>query len=84
VERVVSSSCQLAKHRGSETLEVKDVQLCLDRSWDLRVPGFGLEEPRPAPGPKSAETHRQRMSAIAKAELQAPKRKKLNNDPVSK
>ena len=29
IENVVSSACQMAKHRKSNTLEVKDVQLCL-------------------------------------------------------
>lgn len=32
VERVVTFSCQLAKHRGSDVLEVKDVQLHLGES----------------------------------------------------
>jgi transcription initiation factor TFIID subunit 12 len=32
IERVVTFSCQLAKHRGSDTLEAKDVQLHLERS----------------------------------------------------
>ena len=29
IESVVTSACQMAKHRKSNMLEVKDVQLCL-------------------------------------------------------
>ena len=79
VERVVTASCQLAKHRGSDTLEVKDIQLHLERSWDLRIPGFGLEEPKSIPAPKTLEAHTKRQAAVNKAEQQAPKRKKTTD-----
>ena len=45
IERVVTFSCQLAKHRGSQVLEAKDVQLHLERNWNIRVPGAGRDEP---------------------------------------
>ncbi|OAJ44729.1 hypothetical protein BDEG_27930 [Batrachochytrium dendrobatidis JEL423] len=45
VLKVAHSSCLLAKHRHSTTLELKDAQLHLDRNYDIRVPGFGEELP---------------------------------------
>ena len=35
-----SFSCEIAKHRKSNTLEVKDLQMYLENNWDIRVPGF--------------------------------------------
>ncbi|XP_076466607.1 transcription initiation factor TFIID subunit 12-like [Babylonia areolata] len=66
IESVVSTACQLAKHRKSNTLEVKDVQLCLERSHSLWVPGFGSEDMRPMKKAAVTEAHRQRQALIRK------------------
>ncbi|KAI0209786.1 Transcription initiation factor TFIID subunit 12 [Lamellibrachia satsuma] len=47
IDNVVTASCLVAKHRKSNTVEVKDVQLHLERSWNMWIPGFGSEELRP-------------------------------------
>jgi transcription initiation factor TFIID subunit 12 len=54
VENVINGSCLLAKHRinngppnRDNKVEVKDVQLFLERNWNLWIPGFGTEELRP-------------------------------------
>lgn len=36
--------CQLAKHRKSDRLEVKDLALHLERAYNIRVPGFAPDE----------------------------------------
>uniref|UniRef100_A0A2C9JVR7 Transcription initiation factor TFIID subunit 12 n=1 Tax=Biomphalaria glabrata TaxID=6526 RepID=A0A2C9JVR7_BIOGL len=66
IENIVSASCQLARHRRSNTLEAKDVQLCLDRGWNMQVPGFGSEELRPYKKSITTEAHKQRMALIRK------------------
>eukprot|EP00035_Acanthoeca_spectabilis_P034545 m.29639 g.29639 ORF g.29639 m.29639 type:complete len:203 (+) comp6721_c0_seq2:1335-1943(+) len=66
VERVVTFSCQLAKHRGSDVLEVKDVQLHLERNWNIRVPGYPREDARVAKPAKPTESHKQRLGAVQK------------------
>ncbi|XP_005101363.1 transcription initiation factor TFIID subunit 12 [Aplysia californica] len=67
IENVVSSSCQLAKHRRSNTLEAKDVQLYLERCWNMQIPGFGSEEIRPYKKSVTTEAHKQRMALIRKS-----------------
>ncbi|RUS85957.1 hypothetical protein EGW08_006286 [Elysia chlorotica] len=66
IENVVASSCQLAKHRRSNTLEAKDVQLYLERSWNMQIPGFGSDEIRPYKKALTTEAHKQRMALIRK------------------
>ncbi|KAI8925395.1 transcription initiation factor TFIID subunit A-domain-containing protein [Entophlyctis helioformis] len=41
VRSVSDSAAKLAKHRGSSSLDVRDVLFELDRTHDIRVPGYG-------------------------------------------
>eukprot|EP00727_Mastigamoeba_balamuthi_P002191 m51a1_g1197 putative transcription initiation factor tfiid subunit 12 (182) ;mRNA; f:445498-446320 len=42
VESVVIGACAMAKHRGSTTLESRDIQLYLEKAFSLKVPGTTL------------------------------------------
>ena len=64
IENVVNASCDIAKHRHSDTLEVKDVQLYLERAWNMWIPGFGSEEIRPYKRAPATEAHRQVRSVF--------------------
>nr|XP_044986322.1 transcription initiation factor TFIID subunit 12-like [Jaculus jaculus] len=44
IDSVVTAACQLARHRKSSILEVKDVQLHLECHWSMWIAGSGSEE----------------------------------------
>jgi len=46
VDSVANFSCRLAKHRGGDTLEARDLQLHLERNHNIRIPGFASDETR--------------------------------------
>ncbi|XP_063421328.1 transcription initiation factor TFIID subunit 12-like [Mytilus trossulus] len=66
IENVVGAACKIAKHRKSNTLEVKDVQMHLERNWNIYVPGYGSDELRPYKKAATTEAHKQRMALIKK------------------
>lgn len=67
VESVTEYACRLAKHRKSKILEARDIQLHLEKSWNIRVPGYG-DDPRPAKRTAPTAIHNARMQAIAKSQ----------------
>lgn len=67
VENAVNSACLFAKHRKVSKVEVKDVQLYLERNWNMWIPGFGTDELRPYKRAAVTEAHKQRLALIRKA-----------------
>ena len=60
IENVINTSCQLAKHRKSNVLEVKDVQFNLERNFNLFIPGFSNDEiVKPYKKSYTTEAHKQ-------------------------
>jgi len=67
IENTVNAACLLAKHRKVSKVEVKDVQLHLERNWNMWIPGFGTDELRPYKRATVTEAHKQRLALIRKA-----------------
>ena len=59
IDNVITSSCQIAKHRKSNILETKDVQFHLERNWNIWIPGFSSDELKPFKKSYSTEAHKQ-------------------------
>lgn len=67
VDSVTNFACKLAKHRKSQALEVKDVQLHLEKNWNIIVPGFSDDDTRPSKKRPFSDSHRQRLIAVKKS-----------------
>lgn len=67
VENTVNAACLLAKHRKVPRVEIRDVQLHLERNWNMWIPGFGTDELRPYKRATVTEAHKQRLALIRKA-----------------
>mmetsp|Transcript_21758 Transcript_21758/g.44468 ORF Transcript_21758/g.44468 Transcript_21758/m.44468 type:complete len:112 (+) Transcript_21758:132-467(+) len=68
VENVAAFACELVKHRAGETLEVKDLQLAIEKNWNMRLPGIGDNELRVIKKSSTTEVHRQRTQAVRKSQ----------------
>ncbi|KAI5961589.1 uncharacterized protein KGF55_003906 [Candida pseudojiufengensis] len=44
VKNVMEFSCNLAKHRKLDKIDIKDVQLNLENNWGIKVPGYMSDE----------------------------------------
>lgn len=56
VDSVISASCRLAKLRTAQDLQTRDLQMVLERNYNMRIPGYAGDETRvvrrfqPTPG----------------------------------
>ena len=65
VENVAAFACELVKHREGEQLEAKDLQLVLEKNWNMRLPGVGdTSELKAIKKTSSTEVHRQRLQMV--------------------
>ncbi|KAJ3046066.1 hypothetical protein HDV00_003816 [Rhizophlyctis rosea] len=65
IDQAVQRACKAAKHRKSDTLGVKDLQLELERNWNLRIPGFP-DELRSFKRPTVNAAHQSRLAMVNK------------------
>ena len=64
VDDLVTMSSRLAKLRGSTTLEPRDIQMVLERQYNIRIPGYSTDEVRTAKRVQPAPGWAHKMSAV--------------------
>ncbi|KAF2639962.1 hypothetical protein P280DRAFT_469704 [Massarina eburnea CBS 473.64] len=73
VDTVIGNACKLSKLRESSQLDVRDIQMVLERNYNIRIPGYASDEVRtvrrlvPAPG------WTQKMNAVQAAKVMGGK-----------
>ncbi|CAI5758200.1 unnamed protein product [Candida verbasci] len=66
VREVLEFSCKLAKHRKLDKVDVKDVQLNLERNWNMRIPGYTNDEIKAARKWSSKPEYTEKLKEISK------------------
>ncbi|CZT00181.1 related to general RNA polymerase II transcription factor TAF12 [Rhynchosporium graminicola] len=76
VDQVLQAACRNAKERGSKTLEIRDIQLTLERGYNIRIPGYSSDEIRTVRKIQPSPAWISKMSAVQAAKVTGGK----NND----
>ncbi|MDI1485168.1 MAG: Transcription initiation factor TFIID subunit 12 [Ramalina farinacea] len=69
VDQVIVAACKLAKLRSSSQLELRDLQLILERNYNIRVPGFASDEIRAVRKVAPTVGWTQKLSAVQAAKV---------------
>ncbi|CAL8101462.1 unnamed protein product [Calicophoron daubneyi] len=62
---VAEKAQKLAAHRGSSVIDAKDINFCLERNWNITVPGYSAEDGLLRKS-SLVEAHKQRLALIKK------------------
>ena len=69
VDNILTAACRLAKARSSPALELRDIQLILERNYNIRVPGYASDELRTVKKILPTQAWTQKMSAVQAAKV---------------
>ncbi|KAK4100398.1 hypothetical protein N658DRAFT_497391 [Parathielavia hyrcaniae] len=69
VDNVLHQACRNAKERGSKVLEIRDLQLVLERTYNIRIPGYSSEELRTVRKVQPNSSWIKKMSAVQAAKV---------------
>lgn len=61
---VTTFACRLAKHRKTESVDARDVQLHLERNWNIRIPGYAMDEVRGMRKWQPSSSYNQKVSGV--------------------
>lgn len=69
VDNVINEACQMAKQRGSKVLEIRDLQLVIERVYNLRIPGYTSDELRTVRKAQPSANYYSKLSAVQAAKI---------------
>ncbi|RQM07627.1 hypothetical protein DH86_00002090 [Scytalidium sp. 3C] len=69
VDQVLHAACKNAKERGSKILEIRDIQLTLERCYNIRIPGYASDEIRTVRKIQPSPAWIAKMSAVQAAKV---------------
>lgn len=64
VQNVTTFAARLARHRHSDNLDVRDVQLPLERTWNIRIPGYSIDEIRMVKKFAPNQAHQSKINGV--------------------
>lgn len=64
ITSVTGFACRLAKHRKMESVDVRDVQLHLERNWNIRIPGYAMDEIKSTRKWQPSSSYTQKVSGV--------------------
>jgi hypothetical protein len=64
VDNLITQACRLAKLRPNQTLDIRDIQMVLERNYGIRIPGYSLDEARTVKKFQPAPGWQQKMQAV--------------------
>ena len=64
IDQVITSACKLAKLRQASQLDIRDLQIILERNYNIRVPGYASDELRTVKKIQPTQAWTQKLSAV--------------------
>lgn len=64
IHSVTSFACRLAKHRKVDSIEAKDIQLHLERNWNIKIPGYAMDEIRSTRKLQPSNSYNQKVQGV--------------------
>lgn len=64
INSVTGFACRLAKHRKVESIDARDVQLHLERNWNIRIPGYSMDEIKSTRKWQPSPSYQQKLSGV--------------------
>lgn len=64
IHSVTSFACRLAKHRKVDSVEAKDIQLHLDKNWNIKIPGYAMDEIRSNRKVQASNSYNQKVQGV--------------------
>ena len=69
IDNVLHAACRNSKERGSKVLEIRDIQLVLERTYNIRIPGYSSDELRTVRKVQPSAGWIAKMSAVQAAKV---------------